>query len=120
MAFKVLVLDDSATSLRMTRHLLEQGGFQVITLDTATLFFKVLNREKPDIALVDVGMPVVDGGSVVEMARRSKVYACPILLYSDRPETELKELVARYGADGYVRKSSDSNALKTAVLGALL
>jgi DNA-binding response OmpR family regulator len=120
MAFKVLVLDDSPTSLRMTRHLLEQGGFEVITLDTATLFFKVLNRDKPDIALVDVGMPVVDGGSVVEMARRTKGHICPILLYSERDDAELKQLVARYGANGYVRKSSDANALKTAILGALL
>jgi CheY-like chemotaxis protein len=119
-AYKVLVLDDSLTALRMTQLLLGRVGFEVIALDSAVHFFKTLDKEKPDVVLVDVSMPVMDGGSVVEMSRKAHTHRCPVLLYSDRPERELQALASHHGADGYVKKSNDSSALKTAILTALV
>jgi CheY-like chemotaxis protein len=120
LAYKVLVLDDSPTVLRMTHLLLSRVGFEVVALDSAAHFFKILDKEKPDVVLVDVAMPVMDGGSVVEMSRKAQTHRCPVLLYSDRSERELQALAAQHGADGYVKKSSDPSALKTAILTAMV
>lgn len=120
MPYKVLVLDDSPTALRMTQTLLGRVGFDVVAIDSPALFFKSVEREKPDVVLVDVSMPVIDGGSVVEMSRKAQTHRCPVLLYSDRSDKEMAALVSQHGADGYVRKTSDSSALKTAILTALV
>jgi len=120
MPYKVLVLDDSQTALRMTQVLLGRVGFEVVVLDSAIHFFKSLEREKPDVVLVDVAMPVIDGGSVVAMARKAQIHRCPVLLYSDRSERELAALASQHGADGFVRKTNDASALKTAILQALV
>jgi len=119
--YKVLVLDDSPTALRMTQALLGRVGFDVVALDSAVHFFKSLEKEKPDVVLVDVSMPVIDGGSVVAMSRKgTQTHRCPVLLYSDRPDRELAALASQHGADGYVRKSNDASALKTALLQAMV
>ena len=121
MPYKVLVLDDSPTALRMTQTLLGRVGFDVVALDSAVHFFKSLEKEKPDVVLVDVSMPVIDGGSVVAMSRKgTQTHRCPVLLYSDRPDRELAALASQHGADGYVRKSNDASALKTALLQAMV
>lgn len=118
--YKVLVLDDSPTALRMTQALLGRVGFDVVALDSAVHFFKSLEREKPDVVLVDVSMPVIDGGSVVAMSKKAQTHRCPVLLYSDRPDRELAALASQHGADGYVRKSNDASSLKTALLQAMV
>jgi len=120
MSYKVLVLDDSPTALRMTQVLLSRVGFEVVVMDSAALFFKTMEREKPDVVLVDVSMPLIDGGSVVEMSRKVQTHRCPVLLYSDRPDRELQVLASQHGADGYVHKSNDASALKGAILNALV
>jgi CheY-like chemotaxis protein len=120
MPYKVLVLDDSPTALRMTQALLGRVGFDVVALDSAVHFFKSLEKEKPDVVLVDVSMPVIDGGSVVAMARKAQIHRCPVLLYSDRSDKELSALAAQHGADGYVRKTNDASVLKTVILQAMV
>ena len=120
MPYKVLVLDDSPTALRMTQALLGRVGFDVVALDSAVHFFKSLEKEKPDVVLVDVSMPVIDGGSVVAMSRKAQTHRCPVLLYSDRSDRELTALASQHGADGFVRKTNDPSALKTAILQAMV
>lgn len=108
---KVLVIDDSETILDFTRAALEDAGYDVVTLTSAALFPTTLNREKPDLALIDVAMPVIDGQSLVSLARRNQLHRCLIALYSGQPEETLKAMTAACGADGYIRKSSDVQVL---------
>ena len=72
------------------------------------------------MVLVDVSMPVMDGGSVVAMSRKGQIHRCPVLFYSDRSDQELAALVTQHGADGYVKKSNDASTLKTAILQAMV
>ena len=63
--------------------------------------------ELPDIVLVDVTMPSLSGPKLIELARKKKTHDCPIVLYSDRGEEELRQLAASCGASGFIRKTSD-------------
>ncbi len=108
---KVLVLDDSETILEVTQEVLEEGGYAVVTVSSSALLPSIWNHEKPDLALIDVSMPVMDGNSVVELMRRSSLHRCPLVLHSDQPEAKLKELVRACGATGYLRKTSDGASL---------
>jgi CheY-like chemotaxis protein len=108
---KILVMDDSQTVLEATQEVLEEGGYDVVTLSSSALLPSVWNQEKPDLALIDVSMPVMEGQSVVELMRRSHLHRCPLVLYSDQPEPRLQELARACGASGYIRKTHDGAAL---------
>lgn len=108
---KVLVVDDSEIIREATRTVLEEEGFEVIGLDSPTGFSRTLVQEKPDLVLMDVSMPTLNGDKLVEIALRSGLHHCPIVLFSDRPDVELARLVEECGATGYIRKSLDLTLL---------
>ena len=123
---KILVVDDSEIALELTRIALEEGGHQVVTTDSPFGFSALLREENPDLALVDVSMPCLRGDKLVEIAHRhvssvpvgefadsppSSRRRCPIVLYSNRPLRELRQLAARCGAAGFIQKSGDSEEL---------
>ena len=112
---KILVIDDSEIVLQMTREALEGGGYQVVCLSSPALFPTLLRKEKPNLVLVDVAMPVIGGLSVVGLARRTQMDTCPLVLFSDRPESELRRLAAECKADGFICKTDDPQALCRAV-----
>jgi len=112
---KVLVIDDSEMVLEATQLALEDGCLEVVTLSSPALFPTTLNRQKPDLVLLDVGMPIMSGDSLVTLTRKNRLHQCPIVLYSDRSEADLQTLATACGANGYVKKTSDPVALVKAV-----
>ncbi len=108
---KVLVVDDSEFCRDATRVMLEEHGFAVVTLDNQFSFSLALAREKPDLVLLDVNMPAIQGDRLVGIARQYRLHTCPIALYSDRPVEELAQLAKQCGASGYIQKTSDAALL---------
>ena len=93
-------------------------------MDTPFGFAGALTRLKPDVVLLDVEMPALQGDQLMNIAR--KHWRSPltvgktldprpqrsfIVLYSDRPISELEELAQRCGADACVKKSGDFGPL---------
>ena len=128
---KVLVVDDSEIALEMARIRLEEAGFEVVTLSSPFGFSAELRAQTPDIVLLDVSMPALQGDRLLQIAQRHvddtpsskggpKRRRCPIVLYSDRPEQELGEIARACGADGYVRKSLNFDAIVRALRRLLL
>lgn len=106
--YKVVVLDDSEICRATTKLMLEEQGFLVIPLNSPLKFSGTLRTEQPDITLVDVGMPALQGHQLVSLANRHGIaQLCPLVLFSDRPTAELEMLAKQCGADGYISKSSD-------------
>jgi DNA-binding NtrC family response regulator len=113
---KIILLDDSAIVREMTSATLEDAGYEVIALDNQFSFSVVLGREKPDLVLVDVGMPALQGDTLVKITNGYKgLHKCPMVLFSDRSENELSILANSCGAAGFIRKTSNGEALILAV-----
>ncbi|HEY3357509.1 MAG TPA: response regulator [Polyangia bacterium] len=112
---KVLILDDSDICREMTQIALEERGYEVVALDGPFGFSAALNRERPDLALVDVELPGLDGAALTTIARRHGLHRCPIVLFSDRSEAELIGLARDCGAAGFLRKTADPDTLAAAV-----
>jgi DNA-binding response OmpR family regulator len=109
------VVDDSELSREMTREMLQAHGFEVILLESSLGMSSVLSSDKPDLVLMDVEMPALEGDKAVTIARRYALHHCPILLYSARPSSSLEALALACGADGFLSKTSDPNVLAAAV-----
>lgn len=107
---KLLIVDDSPIIREFVQTILEEE-YEVIGLDSPTGFSRALVQEKPDLVLMDVSMPALSGDKLVEIALRSGLHRCPIVLFSDRSDAELARLVEECGAAGYIRKSQDPTSL---------
>lgn len=114
--YKVLIVDDSQLVLAMTNAALERIGVTVVALSSPIGFTKVLQDERPDLALIDVSMPALRGDQLAEMIHRRLPTSCPMVLFSERPEEELARLATTCGAAGFIRKSSNWAEMTGAIL----
>lgn len=116
---RILLLDDSALVLNATKLALEAAGHTVEATSEPSDFFTALKKLEPDLALVDVSMPTLEGDAVVWIARAHQLHACRIVLYSAKSAAELQKLVASSGADSFICKTSDEELLRRQVAEAL-
>lgn len=113
---RVLVVDDSEFSCEVTRTVLEGHGIEVMVLHSSLGVSTVIAREKPDLVLMDVEMPALEGDKAVAIVVRHGLHRCPLVLYSGRPPSELEGLARACGASGFISKTADADALVTSVL----
>jgi DNA-binding NarL/FixJ family response regulator len=113
-----LLVDDSEIVRELVKATLEAAGYEVQTHGSPFGFSSSLMRQNPDLVLLDVNMPALSGDKLAEIAVKNRLAGgpgCPLLLFSDRPPHELARLAARCGANGYIHKTNDSEALIQAV-----
>lgn len=115
---KIMLVDDSELLLDVIGATLRDAGYEVLTRSVPVGAGAHILRERPDLVLLDVSMPLMSGAEISEAVRKSSLArgTC-IVLHSDRPAHELADLAARCGADGYIRKSGDPGQLVTEVQG---
>jgi two-component system OmpR family response regulator len=107
---KLLVVDDMETARQWTKLILEAEGFEVIAIENPILVTTTVFRERPDLVLLDVSMPLMRGDSLVKIMKGAP--HSPIwVLYSSAPEEELAALARASGADGFLKKTSDPQEL---------
>ena len=109
---KILVIDDDAKFLGAVRRLLTAAGFEVITSESALRLPQLVQREKPDLVLLDIEMPALTGEHVLEMTELFDfLREIPIVLHSARSEEDLQSLVERSNAVGYIKKTGNPMSL---------
>jgi CheY-like chemotaxis protein len=112
---KVLVVDDDDVCRAVARESLEGGGFDVVELSSPVGMSSVVSIEKPDVVLMDLEMPTIEGDKAVHILLKHRLHECKVLLYSGKPAAELEKLAKACGASGYVPKSLTDVALASAV-----
>src|SRR5262245_34541407 len=112
MTARVLVVDDILANVRLLEAKLSAEYFDVVTAMNGTEALESIQRTKPDIVLLDVMMPGIDG---VEVCRRIKddahTHHIPVVMVTalDQPEDRVKGLEA--GADDFLTKPVNDVAL---------
>jgi DNA-binding response OmpR family regulator len=116
----VLVADDDPDILSLVTLRLERDGYEVIGApDGERAVEKALERT-PDLALIDVSMPKLDGYEVTERLRQHEpTSATPIILLTARVQDSDVARGIEAGADDYVRKPFSMADLRTRVQAAL-
>ena len=115
---KIVIIDDSAIVVEAMQIALEKIGYAVVSRTVALGTGALILREMPDLVLMDVSMPTLDGVDVVQRMRKNeRLKKIPVLLFSSKTEEELQAAVARSGADGYLCKSSDHDEVARLVHG---
>ena len=112
---KIVVVDDSPICLEIARLALEPRGHMVLALESPFGLTKLLNEMHPDLVLLDVNMPALQGDKLAAVVLKYREYRCPVVFLSDRPARELSALADACGVSGYLNKTDDLDALADAV-----
>ncbi len=98
----ILVVDDEERMLRFIRLNLEHDGFLVIQATRGMQALDVLRQEMPDLVLLDVMMPDLDGFEVLRMIREA--YQVPVIMLTAKGEEDDRVYGLELGADDYITK----------------
>lgn len=113
----VLVIDDEPQIRRLLRVTLEADGYRVIEAATGHEGLLHAAQRRPDLVLLDLGLPDLDGGAVLGRLREwSRI---PVIILSVRDQEEEKVAALDAGADDYVTKPFNSGELLARLRAAL-
>ncbi len=98
----ILVVDDDARLRDLVRIALERAGYQVLTASDGRMALTHVARQNPDLVVLDIGLPELDGFDVCRKIRRTS--EVPILFLTARDDEIDRILGLELGADDYVTK----------------
>ena len=101
-AYTVLVVDDEPPILRFLRTSLAAVGHRVVTAENAADALALLVAEKPDVVILDLGLPDRSGFDVIAETRKQS--SVPIIVLSARSDERSKVQALDLGADDYIGK----------------
>lgn len=105
MARKILVVDDEAVLVETIAFNLEQAGYQVVTVSEGSTVLEIARRERPDLIVLDIMLPGIDGLEVCRQLRREKLTArVPIIMLTAKGDEIDRVVGLEVGADDYVIK----------------
>ncbi len=102
MVDKILIIEDEVKIARTIRLYLEQEGYQVSAIHDGALALLALRNERPDLVLLDLMLPNVDGREICRQIRHES--AVPIIMLTARSEESDKLVGLELGADDYITK----------------
>lgn len=109
MAAKVLIIDDEETTVNLIGMLLDRRGFEAIKAYRADEGLKMAYKHQPDIVLLDIMMPEMDGWEVCRRLR--EMSEVPILFLTAKGDTRDVVEGLNIGADDYIVKPYDNDEL---------
>jgi DNA-binding response OmpR family regulator len=98
----ILVVDDEPEIVRLVRDYLEHSGFAVVTAADGAAALQLARTRRPDLVVLDLGLPGLDGLDVTRELRRSG--AVPIVMLTARGDESDKLVGLELGADDYLTK----------------
>ncbi len=106
---KILIVDDSKTAMMMSQMILRNKPFEVVTANNGLEAVEKAVSDQPDLILMDLCMPEMDGfDAVKEIRARGETNAIPIIMVTTRGEAENIELGYETGCNDYVTKPVSS------------
>ena len=98
----ILIVDDKKSTQRMVADYLNETGFRSVTANNGREALFVARREKPDLVLLDIMMPEMDGFEFIRHFRKER--GTPVIMITARVEEQDKIIGLELGADDYVTK----------------
>lgn len=112
MAEKILIIDDDIDTLKLVGLMLQKHGYQIIAANHGTRGLEQAEAESPDLILLDVMMPDMDGYEIAKRLRANPVTAnTPILMFTAKTQLDDKVTGFESGADDYLTKPTHPSEL---------
>ena len=109
MTYKILIIDDDKKLNRLLVTFLGEFGFNVLTATRPSFGLKILKKEAPDLVILDIMLPEMDGFQVCKTIRET--HTVPIIMLTARGETTDRIVGLELGADDYLSKPFEPREL---------
>ena len=101
----IVVIEDNPQSARMAEKLLRKAGHTVVVANDGESGLTTVFETAPDLVLTDLGLPDIDGQTVVALIRQqAQLGNVPIIAFTAWPEDRAREMATTYGCDGVIIK----------------
>ena len=112
MAEKILIIDDDLDTLRLVGLMLQKQGYQIVAANNGEQGLRKVDEEIPDLILLDVMMPDMDGYEVARRLRQNpETASIPILMFTAKSQLDDKVTGFEAGADDYLTKPTHPTEL---------
>ncbi len=116
MAKKILIIEDSAIAVSLLKARIEASGFETVAAADGTEGLAKIKSEKPDLVILDVRMPGMDGFEVCRLAKSDpQTKGIPILFVTAVNQQKDIQRGKEAGGDGYITKPYDGKVLITEI-----
>ena len=116
----ILVVDDSVTVRKVTSRFLERQGFNVVLAKDGIDALEILQETTPDLMLLDIEMPRMDGFEVASQVRHNRrLQELPIIMITSRTGEKHRERAFEIGVNDYMGKPFQENQLLNKIQGLL-
>ena len=106
---KILVVDNDPYILMMTKSRLEANGYEVVTTPDGTETVKIAKKSKPDLILLDIIMPGMEGCEVCsKLKEEAETKEIPVLIFTVSSRRDIEELCLKAGAKAVIAKPFDA------------
>ena len=120
MSKRVLVIEDDPSTLRFLEYTLQQEGFEILTAKNGLDGLKMAQNLRPDLIILDIMLPGLDGYEVCHKLRQKPETAnVLVLVLSAKARQEDKDTGMKMGADAYLTKPVDPTEIVNKVQGML-
>jgi CheY-like chemotaxis protein len=111
MVKKILIVDDEPDLLRVACFRLEKSGYQVLTAVNGREALELVEKESPDLVLLDVRLPLIGGPDVcLRIKKNEELKHIPVILFTASTQ-DINEKVRGCGAQGYILKPFSAEEL---------
>jgi two-component system cell cycle response regulator DivK len=109
---KIMYVEDNRENRQLVRRVLEAEGFDVIEAESAAQALAALSRRIPNLILMDINMPDIDGYTLTNRLRQNpEMYGVPIIAMTANVMKGDRERTLEAGCDGYIQKPIDVDIL---------
>jgi CheY-like chemotaxis protein len=109
---KVLIAEDNAVNRELLRELLEVRGYTVVEACDGEEALRMIEQTQPDLLLLDIGMPLLDGFAVVRKVRENpRLASLPVVAVTAYAMQGDRERILNSNFDGYLSKPVNSRSL---------
>lgn len=106
-----MICDDDNGILEMMEMVIDEFGYEVVTEASSVKVLKVMERERPDLILLDIWMPVLTGDQVLKTIRLNPVFSgIPVIMYS--ASSDGAEIARKCGANDFIAKPFNMDDLE--------
>ena len=118
---QIMIVDDSPTDMHLLKKMLEKNGFNTLTASDADEGIQVARRERPDLILMDVVMPGLNGFQATrELSSDPETSAIPVIIVTRKDQQVDRVWGMRQGARNYITKPVKEGALMSLIKEALV
>ncbi len=106
--YKIMVVDDSTTNVVLLEAILDEKGYRIETALNASEAYALIEKEIPDLILLDLLMPKISGFDFLEQIRKNeKTKNTPVIVVSALTDEENVDRIMKMGAIDFVKKPID-------------